>query len=94
MRSFTGAPADSKNGDIFVPHPDAVKYTEIPSPEFDHTWAKLVEGKFPTRIWYSLESINNFFSGRYFLVTEEEAKEAWDHDYENYWSYDRGYVAG
>jgi len=40
--------------------------------------------------------IVDFFPGRYFLITEEEAKATWgEDDYEAYWSYERGgYVAG
>jgi hypothetical protein len=33
--------------------------------------------------------------GRYFLISEEEAKATWGADYKSYWSYSRGgYVAG
>lgn len=45
MKSFTGAPAYSADGDMIVPHQDPVKYTGMPSPEIDMAWDKLVDGK-------------------------------------------------
>jgi hypothetical protein len=45
LKSFTGAPAYSADGDMIVPHQDPVKYTGLPSPEIDMAWDKLVDGK-------------------------------------------------
>ncbi|KAK2595877.1 hypothetical protein N8I77_013669 [Diaporthe amygdali] len=75
-RTFTGAPAIRRNGTVYVPHQDSVRYVGAPSPEIDHAWEQLV-------------------GGRYFLITEEEAKATWGTDYRDYWSEARGgYVLG
>ncbi|KAI1323211.1 hypothetical protein F5Y16DRAFT_403713 [Xylariaceae sp. FL0255] len=43
---FTGAPAIHKNGTVYVPHPDPVRYVGTPSPELDHAWSKLIGGRY------------------------------------------------
>lgn len=43
-RTFTGAPAITSDGTVYVPHQDSVRYVGLPSPEVDQAWEQLVGG--------------------------------------------------
>lgn len=76
---------------MYVPHPDPVDYYSRDKAAA-RAWEELIEGRsrVPTVLRYKLISL-----GRYFLVTDEEAFEAWGAGYERFWDNKRGgYVAG
>jgi hypothetical protein len=66
---------------MYVPHPESIKYIGKPSPEIDENWEKLTWGTF--RLSGLIQLL--IFPGRYFLITEEEARGAWGDDIEEYW---------
>lgn len=78
---------------MYIPNPDPVQYVGEPSPLIDQNWDTLTWGKL------FKESIPEGFilivSGRYILVTEDEAHAAWGEDIDEFWDDQRGgYVAG
>lgn len=41
---FTGGPAYSEEGEMYIPNPAKVKYVGDPTPEIDQAWEKLIAG--------------------------------------------------
>jgi hypothetical protein len=91
-RRFNGAPSFDEDGNIYVPHPEPTMFVGDPRihPEIDENWDNLTWGKSSTLLERS-----NRLSGRYILITKEEAVQTWGENIDDYWDHQRGgYVAG
>jgi hypothetical protein len=97
--SFTGSPRFREDGSEFVPDQEKQpQYVGDPSRAMDHAWASLTFGEH----FSDVILLGRYFiailtppTGRFILLTEEEARQAWGEEYINYWSpYHGGYVAG
>jgi hypothetical protein len=101
--AFTGSPHFREDGSEYVPDEgNQPRYVGDPSREMDHAWAVLTFGTNNPRIPLLIFIWGVVFvgsltisTGRFFLITEEEAREAWGEGYTEFWSpYHGGYVAG
>lgn len=89
---FTGGTAYTEKYTLHVPHPDPVRYTGDPSPEIDRNWEELtLKGTCAQPDGEPARRANSL--GPWVLLTEREAKEAFEEDFgdiQAFWSPIRG----
>jgi hypothetical protein len=90
---YIGGPSFRGNGEMFVPNPGPIRYVGTPSQDVDDAWESLTCGNLPSS---SHKSMGGWLSvGRHFLVTEDEAHDAFGDGYEKYWNEQvEGYEVG
>ncbi|KAI1290479.1 heterokaryon incompatibility protein-domain-containing protein [Xylaria venustula] len=93
QRKFTGSPRfDEEKGEYIPPESPSLKYIGS-GPKVDSAWDELTKGK----CYKTTDFINdsNYKIDRYFLLTDEEAKEAWGDGYTEFWDDNSGgYLGG
>jgi hypothetical protein len=99
---FTGSPHFREDGSGYVPDEgNQPRYVGEPNRAMDHAWALLTFGMnnpstllIPFVKFVFIRSLTVSI-GRFFLITEEEARDSWGEGYTEYWSPSHGgYVAG
>ncbi|KAI0965306.1 hypothetical protein F4678DRAFT_485386 [Xylaria arbuscula] len=93
QRKFTGSPRfDEKKGEYIPSESPSLKYMGL-GPKVDSAWDELTKGKYSTPSESS--NVSNSITDRYFLLTDEEAKEAWGDGYTEFWDDNTGgYLGG
>lgn len=94
-RTFTGSPLFTKERGEYVPDGSPSLEYMGATPEIDQAWQDLERG---TRLYTSpgnLSELSNHSADRYFLLSDEEAREAWGDQYTEFWHDDAGgYLGG
>ena len=94
QRPFTSGFGLDADGHTTLPHMSTL-YSGAPKPEIDWAWHDLIGGKhesvlYSSRLWVTLVR-----SGRYFIVSKEEAISIFGDRYEETWSDEGGgYYSG
>lgn len=90
---FSGTASFDENGSAYrTSRPGEPQYVGTPTREIDDAWTALVGGEEgePVPTTWMLTSRK----GRYFYLTEEEAREAWPDTYQEYYHDEFGYRTG